>query len=355
MGLTSLTKKEKLVFFNLVKYPLYSDGQISKLIDVKRSTITAIRNRLKRDGFYSTIVVPNLTALGCRLLQITYGNYNPLMPIEERRKSPTYGEDDKHAELVLARSTDTEFIKIYMAEHLYDIRYVRDRVFIDYETHNFIEDIHSILYPLELCNITSFFNYVPLLGKLLGIEVGEADHNNYIFNGITKQANLTNVEKSILDAIVNNPDANIVELAKITGKTRSTVSKISTDLTDRRLIQKINLPTIEKLGCELMVFLHTKFNPKSSMEVRRDDMKHIMKTAAHVFKVSGNIESAGILVPRNYTEFIALYNEMISLYRDKGYISENPYSLLFPIEKIKYKKLDFGSLMHKLLFGEDSK
>jgi len=352
MGLTSLTRKEKLVFFSLVKHPLYSDSQVSKMIDVKRSTVTAIRNRLKRDGFYSSIVIPNLPALGCRLLQITYGNYNPLTPIEERRKSPSYGDDDNHPELIFARSTDTEFIKIFAAEHLYDIRSVRDKIYIDYETHDFIEDIHNILYPLELCNITSIFNYVPLLGKLLGIEIEEADYNNYIFNGTCKSADLTNVEKNILNAIVNNPEANIVELSKLTGKTRSTVSKVSSSLIERKLIQKINLPTLENLGCELMVFIHTQFNPKSSMETRKEEMKNIMKAAGHVFKVSGNIESAGIIVPRNYTEFIALYNEMISLYRDKGYISENPHYLLLPIEKIKYKKLDFGSLTHKLLFNK---
>lgn len=351
MPLSQLTKKEKLVFYNLVKHPDFNDKEISRIIEVKRSTVTAIRNRLKREGFYSRIFIPNLPALGARLLAIYYGKYNPLMPFEERTKAETFGEDSRHPELVFGRSTDTEFIKIYVAEHLVDVRNVRDRIFIDYEARNFIENIHSIYYPFELCNITSLFNFVPLVGRLVGVEPEEGDYNNYIFRG-SKKEDFTNAEKAVLDAVVSNPEASLIELSKITGKTRSTVSKVFSGLRERKLVQPLCLPALEKLGCELMVFLHTKFNPKSSMETRKEEMKFIMTAASHVFKVSGNIESAGILIPKNYTEYIALYNEMISLYRDKGYISENPYPLLFPIEKVKNKKLDFSALTHKMLYGE---
>ena len=68
MSLNQLTRKERLVFYNLVKHPDFNDNQISKEIDVKRSTVTAIRNKLKRDGFYTKLVIPNLPALGCRLM-----------------------------------------------------------------------------------------------------------------------------------------------------------------------------------------------------------------------------------------------------------------------------------------------
>ena len=352
MPLNQLTRKEKLVFYSIVKHPDFNDNQVSKEIDVKRSTVTAIRNRLRKEGFYSRMVVPNFPGLGCRLLQITYGKYNPAKPYEERVKTEAFGEGIKHPELVMARSTDTEFLKIYVAENLYDIRVVQDKSFIEYESHDFIENIHSIHYPFELCSISSLFNYVPLMGSLLGMEVEEKDYNNYIFNGHKKE-DLTNVEKVVLDGLVANPEASTVELAKITGKTRSTVSKVTQELAERRMIQNICLPTLEKMGCELMVFLHTKFNPKSSMETRKEDMKYIMKEASHVFKVSGDIESSGIIVLKNYTEYIALYNKMIGLYREKKYITDNPRALLFPIAKIKSKKMDFSALTHKMLFERD--
>ena len=349
MPISQLTKKEKMVFFNLVKNPEMNDSELSKTIAIKRSTVTAIRNRLKKDGFYSTLVVPNLPALGCRLLGITYGKYNPLTPQAERMKAKTFGEGYKHPELVFLRSTDTEFLKLYVGEHLADIRILQDRNYIDYDSHNFIEEINSIYYPFEMGQITSLFNYVPLVGNLFGIELQDVDYNNYRFNG-SKETDFTNVEKAILDAIVKNPDANIVELSKLTGKTRTTISKIRGDLIERNIMQNFCLPTLDKLGCELMVFLHTKFNPKSSMEARKEDMKVIMKMANHVFKISGDIESAGIIIPKNYTEFTALYNQMISLYREKNYISENPHALILPVEKLRSKKLDFSALTHKMLF-----
>ena len=352
MSISQLTKKEKQVFYNIVKNPDSNDKEISGSVGIKRSTVTAIRNRLRKEGFYSNIIIPNLPALGCRILGITYGKYNPRAPQEERMKAKTFGEGIKHPELVFARSTDTEFLRLYVAEHLADIRVTQDKMFMDYESLNFIEYSNSIYYPFELCYITSLFNFVPCVGGILGIETEDADYNNYKFSQNSKKVNLTNAEKVIMDAVVKHPEANVVELSSITGKTRSTISKIRAEFYESNLIQTICLPALEKLGCELMVFLHTKFNPKSSIETRKEDMNFIKKTASHIFKVSGNVESAGIIIPKNYTEFIACYNNMISLYREKNYISDNPYSLLFPVEKIKTKKLDFSAITHKMLFDE---
>src|SRR3989338_7812663 len=129
--------------YGLVKYPEMNDGDLADKISIKRPTINSIRNRLHREKFFYPIILPNLPALGCRLFGILYGKYNPLAPRKERMKAETFESKLKHPELVYGRSTDTEFIGIYIAKNLADIRRVQDSFILDYEAHGFIEEVHS--------------------------------------------------------------------------------------------------------------------------------------------------------------------------------------------------------------------
>ena len=354
MSLAELTKKEKAVFYNLVKHPEFNDNELSEKIEIKRSTITAIRNRLKKDGFYSTIVVPNLPALGCRLIGVTYGKYNPLTPRTERMKALTFEERINQPELVFARSTDTEFINLYVAEHLADIRRVQDKVYLDYKAHGFIEEFNVVYYPFELSSITAIFNFGPLLGRLFGIENGENGYSGAVWSPETRKAELTNIEKIVMDALVKYPEATAIELAKKTGKTRSTVSKIRKEMLSGGLIKIVNIPSMEKLGCELLTFFYTRFSPNCPFEVRKQKSQQMMEMYYPILKISGDMESIALCIMKNYTEYTHINNNMLSFYKN-GDILGSLSSLLFPIQQIKLNKLDFSSLTHKMLFETTEK
>ncbi len=351
MSLSQLTKKEKLVFYNLVKFPDLNDNELAERIEIKRSTVTAIRNRLKKDGFYSTVVVPNLPALGCRLLGVSYGKYNPLTPRAERMKASTFEEKLKQPELVFARSTDTEFINLYVAEHLADIRKVQDKSYVDYEAHGFIEEFNVVYYPFELSSITSMFNFGPLLKRLFGItEDNGEDYKGSFWSTGKDNVDLTTIEKAVLDALVKYPEATVIELSKKTGKSRGTISKIRKEMMSSSLIRVINIPSLEKLGCELLSFLYTRFSPKCPFEVRKQRSEKMMEIYYPILKVSGDIESIAICVMKNYTEYTNIHNSILTLYKDSDYIVGNLYTLLFPILQTKLNKLDFYPITHKMLF-----
>jgi DNA-binding MarR family transcriptional regulator len=346
MSLASLTEKEKLVFYNIVKSPEMTDIEISKATEIKRSTVTAIRNRLKSERLYHTFVIPNLAALGCKVIGVMYGKYKNTRA--ERSTAKTFKEKTLHPELVFSNSTDGETIGIYFAKDLADIRKTMDTFIIDYEAHDFLEKVDTVYYPIEMCKIKSFFNYTPLLSKLFKIKEASEFPEPWVENKV----NLTNAEKSIFYNIVKYPEANTIEVSKKTGKTRSTVSRVKKKLEKEGLIKTINIPALGKLGCELMVFFHAKFSPKAIMSERQDGINLTLKEATPMFKISGDIESVGILIPRNYTEYTEIYNNIISYYKEKGYINKKPEIILFSIDKIKLWKLEFAPLVEKLLFGK---
>ena len=47
-------------------------------------TFSNIQRRLKKQGVYSVVGIPDLEALGLEITTVLYGTYNPLIPMEKR-------------------------------------------------------------------------------------------------------------------------------------------------------------------------------------------------------------------------------------------------------------------------------
>jgi DNA-binding MarR family transcriptional regulator len=60
-----LTLNEKTVLWALTKWPTANDRQLAQSIDIKMSTITAIRNRLRRANLFKAVRIPLMGRLGC--------------------------------------------------------------------------------------------------------------------------------------------------------------------------------------------------------------------------------------------------------------------------------------------------
>ncbi len=344
MVFTSLTDKEKLVLYNLVKSPEMNDNDLSEKIGIKRSTVTSIRNRLKSEGYFQPHIIPNLPALGCRLFSVLYGKYNPKKDVNEVKD---LNNKNGVPELFYGRSTDTKFIYIYSSDDFSEIKKAQDKFMLEYGSKDLIEEAYTAHFPFALCDVSSLFDYTNIIGKIMGIDPVDNNKENWSKDPPVK---LTQIEKDVLHALVKWPEDNNIELAKKTGKMRSTVSKIRKKLLDDGVIKIVNKPLMDKLGSELLVFFHAKFSPKYPMANRKDGMEMNMKTSTPFFKISGDLESMGLLIPRNYTEHTDLYNKVISYYKERGYCEDAPYLLLLPIEQIITKKLDFAPLVEKLLF-----
>jgi PAS domain S-box-containing protein len=61
----NLTNKEQVVLWGLCRHPLLNDVELAKVLKLKRSTLTAIKNRLNKGNWFRLIYVPNFNKLGC--------------------------------------------------------------------------------------------------------------------------------------------------------------------------------------------------------------------------------------------------------------------------------------------------
>ena len=61
----NLSEKEKVVLYGLSKYPNYTDKLLSKKLNLKHSTVTAIRHRLHKNEYFRKLIIPKLQNMGC--------------------------------------------------------------------------------------------------------------------------------------------------------------------------------------------------------------------------------------------------------------------------------------------------
>ena len=71
-----LAKKEQLMLYGLIKYPNLTDKQLSEKLNLKHSTATSIRHRLRKNEYYRKIIIPRLQNMGCKILVAIYTNFS---------------------------------------------------------------------------------------------------------------------------------------------------------------------------------------------------------------------------------------------------------------------------------------
>lgn len=305
-----LTKIEKLVFYGLVKHPLFTDRQLSDTFDVKRSTVTAIKNKLLKQGFYTPCIIPNFAQLGCELICTVSGK--TLAQESVLRQAP---------QTVFILETDENFFSIVIGRKFIDVKQLLDTLVTKYETFE-LESPHVNYFPCAISNLTHFFQYENLMQRLLELGLPEERIQK---QSLSPGRKLSKNEQMVLFALTRYPGLIDVKIAEKTGLSRVTVNNIRKTLLQENFFQVVNLPNKEKLGLEIVALSHQGGIKESDPAV--------------VFNVSGEREASSISFYANYSEY------------KKGQEKEGeqshlpPKTLLIPIRELIFEKLDFASLL----------
>jgi PAS domain S-box-containing protein len=110
-----LTEKDKTVLYGLVRYPEYNDIELAKKLRIKRSTLTSIKNKLSRAGFYTTLRIPNLPVLGYELVSISYGNF---VLSNDKEEKDVFKKELAYPEYVSIQSTGLEYYAMMVSKNI---------------------------------------------------------------------------------------------------------------------------------------------------------------------------------------------------------------------------------------------
>jgi DNA-binding MarR family transcriptional regulator len=333
-----LSGNEMRTLLGLVKYPTLNDRQLSERIGIKMSTVTAIKNRLKDQGYFMTVRVPKLQRLGAELLSVSYAQTDPSLPEEPRlevgRKvlesfdetfyigaAPRYRFSmGMHRNYSAARATLDGVLRLYSQNKL------------------LVPDMYNVvLFPFDSTRVLNFFDYSQLLERSFGMDLPPRDDGGTGFEGVSTVA-LSPIEAKVLKGLIFNPDLLDSNIAKVIDVTRQTVTKMRKKFTEQDLFFTVRVPNLRLLGFELVAFIHTTYLPSSTLESRLEAAATTLGTLPLVFKAEGGLDGVEIVATRGYREFAAYYDALDARLRDARAIGREPTVLLFTLEEFQTVK-----------------
>jgi DNA-binding MarR family transcriptional regulator len=345
-----LTPKEQKMLFGLISYPNYTDKQLSKTLGLKHSTATSIRLRLRENEFFRTLLVPHLQNMGCQMLVVIYTNFSPLIPLEERVQITgktievfeelffSVGEQDKGFSLSFSRDYAT-------VGRINDIRTqtfgVRGLLEEEYPS--------MVVFPFDISKIYRFFDFGPLLKKSFQLDFNEEEQTTSSEFIHTENINISDTEKNVFCMMVSYPEMSDSDIGREIGVSRHTVSRLRRGFEERNLIKRITLPNLQKIGFEILVFYHIRFDPRNPPNMDNNEAAFLMSDST-VFFASRIFEAVMISIYQDYDEYKKDMMKIMQTLKENHWIAQEPVIRSYGLNTMIFiKDFIFAPIAHKIV------
>ncbi len=340
-----LLRSEKLVLYGLVTYPLLNDRELAEQLDMKMSTLTAIKNRLKENDMFYTVRVPDFAMLGNELMIISVNKVNPL--VNPRQKEKVLRSFIISNPGVVFHIMGSEYdLSINIAKNYTAARVYFDELEMLMSKNDIIEPEGSyrVFFSLEMAYILNYFDFSNTLGILFGIDQTPAQVGGKRTGtkmAVTRKSlemdRMTAKERNVLYGLVKYPDLPDKAVAQRMDVTRQTVNRLKKEFEDIGLLRTMRIPNINRIGEEIIAFSVSRFNPQMTMDKRRKGIS-LVRTLPQMFQVSSNTEAVNIFLLPNFKTYQDLKDKVISFYKKHEYFSDEPRIILFSIDNMQLTK-----------------
>lgn len=354
---SKLSDKEKLVLYAITRWPLKTDQKLSEKIDLKRSTVTAIKKRLKENKVYRFKYRIGSEYINESIIKNTFFQINPNID-KETLKKLARRVLEKYNTSVFTIITDStyvglnfvkDFAKLKTGEYDFEEIWKRHEVFVGgYPKY--------VNFAVKHANIN--FNYANMIRHLFKLDIPEDNDRldrHTIKDRTLKIINLNLNEKKVVFHMCKYPDKDSKALAEMTDIDLQTFRKIKRKILDRGVLKPIIVPILKKLNNELITYTYLKFNQAKSLEERIDFVRYInLKHPHHFLMIYDENEYISLDVYRNYSIYYKNV-QAVEEYIAKNKIMEKQHgTVVVPINDIRYfKNVVFSGLCRKVFDIKD--
>ncbi len=345
-----LTSKEKLMLFGLIKNPDLTDKQLAEQLNLKHSTVTSIRHRLRENDYFRKLIIPRLQNLGCKMLVVIYTNFSPLIPLLERVEITgktievfdeiffSVGEQDKGFSLSLSRDYAT----------IGKINDIRTETF---GSRGLLEEEYPnmVVFPFEISKIYRFFDFAPLIKTNYLSEIEDDDVVKDLAFRHTSDINLSESEKNIYCMMVSYPEMSDSNIGSGLGFSRHTVSRVRRRFEENKLIRRINLPNLQKLGFEILAFYHIRFDPRNPPNMDNNETAMVLSDSS-VLLATRKFEAVMISIYVDYDNYKNDLMRIMKLLKENGWIAQEPEIRTYGLNTmVSIKDFKFAPITHKIV------
>ena len=332
----NLSENESKTLLGIVKYPTLNDRQLSERIEIKMSTVTAIKNRLKDLGYFMTVRVPKLQNMGAEILSVAYAHTNPALP-EDMQVEVGRGLFEDFDELFYIGAGPRYRFSMSMHRNYSSASQVLDGVLELYSRKGLL--VHgghqAVHFPFDQTKIYNFFDYSNLLEQTFELRLPPREEDASLHDGeygAIQSHKLSRIERKVLRGLIQNPDLLDSSISKRIDVTRQSVTKMRKRFSDLDLFFTQRAPNLDMLGFEMIALVHTTYTPTSTVKARSPALAKMYDQLPIVFKADSNREGVEIVATRSYREFETYLNRMTSSLWEQEAIEADPKVLLFTFD-----------------------
>ncbi len=349
-----LSKKEQLVLFVLIKHPTYTDKEIAERTNLKHSTVTSIRHRLKKNGFYRKLKIPSLQHMGCHMLVVIHTNFSPLIPLEDRVKI-TGRTIEVFEEIFFSVGEQDKGFSISFSKDFATVGRVNDIRTQTFGKRGLLEEEYPtmVVFPFKISKIYRFFDFAPLIKKRFDLDVEDTKKTQDFALHQTHHVDFSDTEKNAFCMMIRYPEMSDSAIAKEIGLSRHTISISRRRFEEKNLIKTINLPNLLTFGFEILAFYHIKFDPSSFPDMNQDEATLLMSDST-IFFSSRLFEAIMISVYKDYDEYNADMMNIMKILKENKWIATDPVIRTYGLHTLVYiKDFMFAPITQKMI-GCDS-
>jgi DNA-binding Lrp family transcriptional regulator len=346
MGL-DFTPAEKAVLYGLVRYPRLNDRQLSEMIDVKPSTTTAIRRRLRSKDVFYTKRIPMGNKLGYELLVTVLGKIKPNTEKAEIKKLLDWMKKIPgifHAFM----SSDTMFC-IGFFKNYSEFRILADAAWEAFGEKGPVDSgtWKTVIFSLERCKLVNFFDYSSALGSLFGVE--EEVQLDKSLETVTSEK-LSKKERMVLQGLVAYPESSDKTVAEKVGASRQAVSTMRKRFEDSDILRTIRVIDLQKAGIGIMAAGYLQFQPQATLSARWEGVERTASRTPTTLFIASSPETVALGLMKDYDQLHALRRDFLEFYAKKGYYKADPTVYVFPLSDTRLiKDFDFSGFMEGIL------
>ena len=346
-----LSENEERILYGQVRFPLLNDRELADTLDFKMTTLTAIKNRLKKNGYLSKLRIPMFHKFDCELLQVSFGSAFPLEPASDMWKLIHQG-DRKKPRCFLALKDLHQNLYLQVFKNYTEANLINNRLQKSLSKFRFYEDIgfKRLLFPYQLVKNTNYFDYGNVLHQTFGITDKLIRGGKQEAKKLSRPLKLSKLDKKILYGLVKYPSLADSSICKKINTTRQAVARMRKKLEKDGVMKMVKIPDLSKMGYRMFVLYSTMLDSNKNKQLIKEGMNKISEIMPPVFQISGDIQNVHLSAFQDFEHYQKATNEFYSFFTEKELFSEPPVSIPFSIPSSKTSfKLDCSPVIKNIM------
>jgi len=350
-----LSTREQQVLYELVRHPSGTDKTISDRTELKLSTVTAIRRRLKEKGIFHNIRIPCPQAIGAELMAVNYSVYKTTASVESRLETGKKFAES-HRELFWAVNEYVQSAGFHFSKNYTDISQNITELEKYYTENGYLseESIHLLIFPFEMANIPYFFDFSPLLAQSFGIIEDPRNKTEERKNGCpnthAKNNKLSETGRQVYYNLIKYPDMTDTELSEQISVSQRTITKLRKEFEKNGMMKNAIIPDLKKLGFNMLVFDHAKLNLKMDGARRDRILDSLIGIKPPIMLLVGSSDVVALTAYENFDTYRRSINCFSEIYKHENIFVKEPRRLMFSLAEMEMiKDHVYAPLVAKIL------